>query len=57
MGSIPTGATMKTHTIIVKEEDWAGSKYRTQNWEKRVNITQWVHDYEKGQYEITIGIK
>lgn len=48
---------MRTHTIIVSEEDWPTSKYRTREWEKRVNIIKWVHDYEQREYRITIGIK
>jgi hypothetical protein len=48
---------MKTHTFEVKAEDWKDSKYRTRDWERRVNITRWEHDYEKGMYFITIKIK
>lgn len=48
---------MKTHKIIVKEEDWSESQYRTRKWEKRVNIVRWEHDYVKNEYEITIKIK
>jgi len=47
----------KTHDIIVKEEDWATSKYRTREWEKRVDIARWEHDYEKKIYTITINVK
>jgi len=48
---------MKTHKIVVKGEDWSESKYRTREWEKRVNIVKWTHDYVKNEYEIEIGIK
>lgn len=48
---------MKTHTIEVKEEDWEGSKYRTSNWEKRVDIARWEHDYVDKIYKIQIKIK
>lgn len=48
---------MKTHTFIVKEEDWKESKYRTREWEERVNIVKWTHDFVKGEYEIIIKTK
>ena len=48
---------MKTHTFEVKEADWKDSKYRTRDWERRVNITRWEHDYVAKMYYITIKIK
>jgi len=48
---------VKTHTIEIKEEDWTESKYRTREWEKRVNITRWEHDYVDKIYLITIQTK
>lgn len=46
---------MKKPNIIVKEEDWEGSKFRTQKWETRVNIINWEHNYEEKEYKITLG--
>lgn len=57
LGSIPSRDTMKTHTITIKEDDFIGSKYETNEWHKRVNIVRWEHDFEKREYYITIGIK
>ena len=48
---------MKTHTIVVKAEDWKDSKYRTREWERRVDITRWEHDFVNKIYKITIRIK
>ena len=48
---------MKTHTFEIKEADWSTCKQRTRKWEERVNITNWIHDYDKGMYFITIKIK
>lgn len=48
---------MKTHTISVKEEDWSNSKYRTLEWERRVDIVRWEHNYENKIYNIEIKIK
>lgn len=48
---------MKTHTIEVKEENWKDSKYRTREWERRVDITRWEHDFVNKIYKITIRIK
>lgn len=48
---------MKTHIFKINESDWESSKYRTKDWEKRVNIVRWEHDYEKGVYLITIKTK
>lgn len=48
---------MKTHRIIVKEEDWPKSKYRNRSWEERVDIIRWEHDYEEDNYKIDIKIK
>jgi hypothetical protein len=45
----------KKHTIVVKESDWSTSKFRTKEWESRVNIIKWEHDYEEAEYRITIG--
>jgi len=38
--------------IIIKEEDWNNSIYRTREWEQSVEIIRWEHDYEKKQYVI-----
>ncbi len=38
--------------VIVNEEDWQDSIYRTVEWEQSVQIIQWIHDYEKKQYII-----
>lgn len=47
---------MKTHTIIVKDEDMKGSKYETKEWAKRVDIVKW--EWICGvEYRITIRIK
>jgi hypothetical protein len=60
---------MKTHTIEVKAEDWKDSKYRTREWEKRVDIARWEHHFDNcfckmcektstsGMYYIIIRIK
>ena len=48
---------MRVHVIKIKESDWINSIYRTIEWEKRVNIVKWVHDYENKMYFITIKIK
>ena len=40
-----------------KGEDWKDSKYRTREWERRVDIAVWEHNYEKNEYYITINIK
>ena len=39
-------------TIIIKEKDWEDSKYRTKEWEMKVVITYWEHNFEKGKYII-----
>jgi hypothetical protein len=31
--------------VIIKEEDWEKSNYRTQKWEQSVKIVKWTHDY------------
>jgi len=38
--------------IIIKEEDWETSIYRTREWEGSVEIVRWEHDYENKQYII-----
>ena len=38
--------------IIIKEEDWKDSKYRTKEWENTVELIKWEHDYEKKIYII-----
>lgn len=38
--------------IIIKEEDWKDSKYRTKEWEDTVIITYWEHNYENKNYII-----
>jgi hypothetical protein len=48
---------MKTHRITVSEEDWKESKYRTREWERRVNIVKWEHNYEDKMYYIDIAVK
>lgn len=48
---------MKTHTFKIEEKDWSSSKYKTRDWEKRVDITRWEHDYIDKVYRITIKIK
>ena len=48
---------MKTHRITVNEQDWKNSKYTTRNWEKRVNIVRWEHDFVDQEYRIDIEIK
>lgn len=47
----------REHTIIVSEIDWSTSKYRTKEWESRVDIVKWVHDFEAKEYRITIAVK
>ena len=44
----------KIETIIVKDSDWKNSKYRTREWEKSVNMKDWIHDYVKQEYIIRI---
>lgn len=39
--------------VVIKEEDWQESKYRTIQWEQSVEIVRWEHDYEKKTYTIT----
>lgn len=48
---------MKTHEITVKEKDWPKSKYKERDWEKRVDIIRWEHNYEEKVYKINIKIK
>jgi hypothetical protein len=38
--------------IIISESDWKSSIYRTREWERTVNITNWIHDYETKEYII-----
>jgi len=38
--------------IIIKEEDWESSIYKTREWEQSVEIIRWEHDYENKQYII-----
>jgi len=38
--------------IIIKEEDWVSSKYKTKKWEESVIVTYWEHDYENKTYTI-----
>ena len=45
----------KQSIITVKEEDWKDSKFSTKEWQNRVNITCWEHDFEKKEYIITLG--
>ena len=48
---------MSNHTFVIKEKDWMSSKQRTIQWESRVNIIEWIHDYVKKEYRITIKTK
>ena len=48
---------MKTHRIIVKGEDWPNSRYKTRDWEKRVDIIRWEHNYVEDVYKIDIKTK
>lgn len=38
--------------VIIKEEDWANSIYRTIEWENSVILLRWEHDYVNKQYII-----
>lgn len=38
--------------IIIQEEDWSESVYRTKEWEDSVDLIRWEHDYVKKQYII-----
>lgn len=38
--------------IVIKENEWPRSKYKTKEWEDTVNIIRWEHDYEKKIYII-----
>lgn len=38
--------------VIIPENEWYNSIYRTLEWELSVNITRWEHDYVKKQYVI-----
>lgn len=44
---------MKTQ-IIIKEEDWDNSIYKTKEWEQSVEIISFERDFIKKQYVITI---
>lgn len=61
VGSIPIRGTkfniMKTHRITIEGKDWKDSKYNSREWEKRVNIVRYEHDYVSNIYHIDIGIK
>lgn len=48
---------MSIKTITVKEEDWETSRFKTKEWESRVNIVRWEHDFENGIYKIDIKVK
>jgi len=48
---------MKTHRITIEGKDWKGSKYNSREWEKRVSIVRYEHDYENDMYHIDIKIK
>ena len=43
--------------IIIKEEDWEDSKYRTKEWRDTVETIKWVHDYENKIYVIDYNYK
>lgn len=40
------------HEVIITEDQWVGSIYRTRVWEESVTITWWEHDYQKKHYLI-----
>lgn len=40
--------------IIIKEEDWDNSIYKTKEWEQSVEIISLERDFIKKQYVITI---
>ena len=44
----------KRNIITIKEEDFKDSKFNTKEWEQRVNIVQWEHNYVTKEYIITI---
>jgi|AACY02.14.fsa_nt_gi hypothetical protein len=43
--------------IIIKEEDWVSSKYKTKKWEESVIITYWEHNYKNKTYTIKFNKK
>ena len=45
----------KEHIITVKEWSFKRTKFCTKEWEQRVNIIRWEHDFEKKEYYITLG--
>lgn len=38
--------------IIVKEEDWDASIYKTLEWEQSVILDRWTHDFELKEYKL-----
>jgi len=49
------GKKKRENSITIKENDWETSKFKTKEWARRVNITRWEHDFEKEEYNITLG--
>lgn len=48
-----TTISNKGETVITfSEEEYKNSSYNTKDWEQSVNITNWEHNYEKGEYII-----
>lgn len=45
----------KSTVITIEEKDFKDSKFSTREWESRVNITRWEHNYEDKKYYITLG--
>jgi hypothetical protein len=38
--------------IVISEQDWPTSIYKTKEWEQSVRILRWEHDYVKKCYII-----
>jgi len=41
------------YKITINESDWSDSKYRTKEWEQSIDMTEWIHDWEKKIYIIS----
>lgn len=39
--------------IIISEDEWEDSIYKTKEWEQSVEVLKWEHDYIKKEYIIT----
>lgn len=48
---------MKTKRISIPEDKFENSKFETKEWESRVNIARWEHDFENKIYHIDIKVK